>query len=587
MDDVLDGVSEGVVVVDDDWRVTRANAAATTLLDREDAALVGADVRDVFPQSVESGFHDRFGGDDAEPATASFEEYFPDVGAWLAVRTVDGSDSDGDVDDGDLNEPDSDVDGGGLVVYLRDVTERRDLEKALADREAELARVGRINATIQEIIRELVGATTREEVEETVCRRLVASDLYEVTWIGERDPAGDRLVHRTAAGESEGLVDRLVGTADPSDVPDEHDPDTGDAPDGPGVPAAAEVPEHTVVRTGETRLVRRLVEDDSVPEPLRRVAFARGLQSAIAVPLRYGSTTYGVLGVYASRPDAFTERERESLETLGVATGFVINAARQRNLLLSDTVVELTFRVTDPEDALVAASSRLDCSLTVEGIVPLADGALLCYVGVEGASVEDVLATARDRATVGDTRVVHGPAVEAEAEDETETEGGLVEVTLTGPSPLVSLAERGATVATATFEAGVGRLVAVVSPDEDVRALVEAMGDGFDGIELLAKRERHRSVETAQEFRSSLDERLTARQRTALRVAYHGGYFESPRDSTAEELAEGLGISSPTLHYHLRAAQSKLVDAFLDETPGGERRRSGDRDEWHDAAGDG
>jgi hypothetical protein len=65
-------------------------------------------------------------------------------------------------------------------------------------------------------------------------------------------------------------------------------------------------------------------------------------------------------------------------------------------------------------------------------------------------------------------------------------------------------------------------------------------------------------------------------------VAYHGGYFESPRDSTAEELAAGLGISSPTLHYHLRAAQWKLVDAFLDEDPG---QRRPDAAEWHEGGG--
>jgi ribosomal protein L15 len=58
--------------------------------------------------------------------------------------------------------------------------------------------------------------------------------------------------------------------------------------------------------------------------------------------------------------DAFSDRERESLETLGVATGFVINAARQRNLLLSDTVVEITFRLDDHGDFFVAASGRYD-----------------------------------------------------------------------------------------------------------------------------------------------------------------------------------------------------------------------------------
>jgi predicted DNA binding protein len=98
-----------------------------------------------------------------------------------------------------------------------------------------------------------------------------------------------------------------------------------------------------------------------------------------------------------------------------------------------------------------------------------------------------------------------------------------------------------------------------------VREVVEAVGEAFPDSELLSKTEHERSVETAQEFRSTLHDRLTDRQRNTLRTAYHGGYFESPRDSTAEELAETLDISSPTLHYHLRAGQSKLLDAFFDE----------------------
>lgn len=535
MDDVLDHVGDGVLVVDDGWRVTEANAVAAGLLDQESPALVGVDVRDVFPRSVESTFHGHFGGEDAAPTSVSFEEYFPDLGTWLAVRTVTADD--------------------GLAVFLRDIGERRGLEDAVADREAELERLNRINAIIEEIVRDLIGATTRAEIEETVCERLAASDLYEFTWIGEREPRGGRFTHRTAAGEYEGVLDLIV--------------DGGDSSEEPGGPEGIE---YTVLETGETRIVRQLV-DESVPEPVRRVAFARGLQSAIAVPLRYGTTTYGVLGVYATRPDAFSERERESLETLGVATGFVINAARQRNLLLSDTVVELTFRVTDEDDFLAAASSRLDCSLSVEGVVPLAEGVLLCYVGVEDANPRDLLAMATDRSGLEGGRIVH------EAAEDEATRGGLVEITFAETSPLLSLTERGATVRTAAYEDGVGRLVAEIAPDEDVREVVAAVVETFADSGLLAKRERQRPVETAGEFRSSLHERLTDRQRTALRVAHHGGYFRSPRDSTAEELAEGLGVSSPTLHYHLRAAQGKLVDAFLEERPGEAGRAP--IDDWH------
>lgn len=525
MKGVLDGTTDGVLVVDDDWRITTANAVVRRLLDREARTLVGTDVREVFPRSVASTFHEHFGGDDPEPTEIAFEEYFPELDVWLAVRTA------------PLERE--------FAIYLRDVTDRKALERELDDREDELDRLDRINGIIQEIIRDLVGATTREEVERTVCEGLAATDLYEFTWIGEREMASDRLVERTAAGEYEGILELVIEGDD-----------------------AETSPERAAMQTGETRVVRRLVEDESVPESVRREAFARGLQSSIAVPLRYGTADHGILTVYATRPDAFSEREQEGLETLGVATAFVINATRQRNLLLSDTVVELSFRVGDPDAFLPAASAQLECELVVEGIVPLDEASFLCYARVEDGDPDGLLELADHRSGVDAGRVVH----EASADH-----GGLVEIALSGGSPIVVLADRAATVRSAAFDRGRGVIDAEVAPDEDVRAIVDAVGEAFPESELLSKVERERSVETAQEFRSSLHDRLTDRQRNALRTAYHGGYFESPRDSTAEELAETLGVSSPTLHYHLRAAEKKLLEAFFDEGTEFERPPGDDR----------
>jgi predicted DNA binding protein len=72
-------------------------------------------------------------------------------------------------------------------------------------------------------------------------------------------------------------------------------------------------------------------------------------------------------------------------------------------------------------------------------------------------------------------------------------------------------------------------------------------------------------VTTAREFRDELDDRLTERQKTVLRTAYLADYFESPRGSTAEEVAASLDITGSTLLHHLRAGQRKLLDAYLED----------------------
>ncbi|WP_247729207.1 helix-turn-helix domain-containing protein [Halovivax limisalsi] len=62
--------------------------------------------------------------------------------------------------------------------------------------------------------------------------------------------------------------------------------------------------------------------------------------------------------------------------------------------------------------------------------------------------------------------------------------------------------------------------------------------------------------------------RLTPEQREALVAAFEHGYFEIPRRTSMEELADELGISHQALSERLRRAYETLVDAELQ--PAGE-----------------
>jgi len=45
-----------------------------------------------------------------------------------------------------------------------------------------------------------------------------------------------------------------------------------------------------------------------------------------------------------------------------------------------------------------------------------------------------------------------------------------------------------------------------------------------------------------------------------LRTAIVGGFFEWPRETTGEDLAETMDIGRSTFHQHLRAAQQKVFE---------------------------
>ena len=74
------------------------------------------------------------------------------------------------------------------------------------------------------------------------------------------------------------------------------------------------------------------------------------------------------------------------------------------------------------------------------------------------------------------------------------------------------------------------------------------------------------SPESASTASTSQDG-LTERQREALALAICRGYYESPRQVTAEELADELGISQPSLSSLLRRGERELLISALGTQP--------------------
>jgi predicted DNA binding protein len=497
----------GVLETTPDGVVVDANEAAAAVLSATRAALCDEQLDATFPESAAGTLRTAFDG--GVTGEETFEEYYPTVDRWLRVSLVPTADR--------------------VFVYLRDCSDRHDHRRRAERLDRQLERSERINGVVSTVLQALLDASDREDIAETVCEGIGSVDRYGFCWVGDRLPATDRvglLAATEAATETRAHIVDHIGS--------DHT-----------------LPEQVAVDTGETQFVAAIADDESIPRPIRTAAFACGLQSLVAVPLAYRGVVYGVLGVYSTSSEGFGEHERASLETLGAVAGFAVHAARQAALVDADTVTEVTVEVRDPTTPLVAAARAADSRLSADLVTCRDDGTAVCYVRTPGAPD-----------TVSEALSAHD-AVETVRQVQTSAAETLFETTLAGTTPTGALAARAARVERVDATPEGAELVAHAAPDATVRGVLNAVAETAEGVDLAAKRSRPRTPTTVETFCDALDDDLTEKQHTALRTAYAADYFESPRGSTAEEVASALGITGPTLLYHLRAAQRKLLDAFL------------------------
>ncbi|ELZ07824.1 bacterio-opsin activator domain-containing protein [Natrialba aegyptia] len=501
------------------------------------------------------------------------------------------------------------IDGQRAVIWLaRDITERAQRERRLRARQANLETLNRINAVIRQVIETLVDAPTRDAIEREVCAELVDSDLYCGCWIAERTTNGE-FTYRTGAGEAttyleavrnlddaryehsqertqagasgeseadtatttvagEEADDDTDGSADEhgdsgresehdgdggTDADTDSDTDTENGATKPASPTDIQRPVERTGTTGEILTANHILEREPLPEPIQAAASEDTVRAAISVPIVHEQTIYGVLTVLASRADAFSDTEQEAFKLLGETMGFSIMAVKSRQLLFADTVTELEFRIDGGESFSFDLTTEYDCTCSLEWSGTTSDGRPIQYVTVDGLDGETVIEAASEHESIESCRLIH------DGRDHCTIEMRLVE------SGVRTIANHGGTIRDVTVTDGVGTCIVEVPQHGDVREVAEALSAIYESTELMARREVDRPVHTAVERRNRIHEELTDRQLTTLRLAYFSGFFEWPRSSTGEEIAETMGVTPPTMHQHLRKGLKTVLSEFFEE----------------------
>jgi len=405
----------------------------------------------------------------------------------------------------------------------------REQDRTLQRQNEQLTALNRINETIREIDQALVQAETREEIDHTVCELLTADDRFRFAWIGTVDPATETVEPRAWAGSEQGYLDSQSFAID----------------------TAHAEPAGQTATTGDVTMVTN-VAAGLRDEPWRKDAIARDYLSILSLPLVYNELTHGVLTVYAPAQEAFDDTTKTVLAELGETIASALSAIERKNALLTTSMTRIEFAIDDPSFVLSRLARDAGCTLSYQGGVQQSTEGSYVFVTAEDGALEDVVAAASQLVAIDEVQTIS-----------TEDEGGVLRLRLTQPFLALELADHGAVFREATANPTTTTLVIDIPDSIDVRMITQLVRETFSTVELCAKRTLDQTA--AHDLYSRFLDKLTERQLEVIQTAYYSGYFESPRESTGEDVAATLGISPPAFYTHARTVQRKLFTTLFEE----------------------
>ncbi|RKD97326.1 bacterio-opsin activator domain-containing protein [Halopiger aswanensis] len=459
----------------------------------------------------------------------------------------------------DLDAPAALADAASLALdRLSERARVRDCRRDRTRLESALARDERLRTCE----RDLLAAEAREAVEQRLCDGVLSlssadgtdgdrdrDDGVELAWVGRTAAGRETLTASTWAGRDGEFLES-------ASLPLEADADD------PAVRTATRR-EPTVVDDLEAA-----VRDRENGADVHREALERGFRAALSVPIEHDEFQYGTLTAYATRSAAFDEDLRAACTHLASVAGHAIGALERKRALLSDSVAELEIVVRDESEPLSAIARGVGSRIDVRTVVPRTSGGSTVYCTIADADPAAIQTTLDGISAVESFREV-GDNDDGDDEnggdDKTSRNRVPLEIRLSASTVAETLAEYGGVLRSIEPVDDRARLVIELASTVDVRAFVRTIERTHSGTELAARRERDRSVPPARPFDAELRDRLSERQLRTLEAAYYGGFFDWPRESTGEEVAETLGISQPTFSRHLRLAQHKLFELLFDE----------------------
>ena len=381
--------------------------------------------------------------------------------------------------------------------------------------------------TTQAIQDRVSQADTRGELDTAVCEELATPALIDFAWIGRPRATETALTVTASAGDGEQYLDTVRSAH-----------------------GACSLPAHIAATEREP------FSSNAISQHVRETDWAKealscGYSAVLSVPLVHDDVLYGVLTAYSADEDAFDEMYTNLLTD---ASSLLVNYTRvldQRPLGANHTPTTVTFELADDSDPLQRLAAATSSEIRLKTIVRATDDTVTVVAAV----------TDGDRQAVCEYASTATGINSATPFGTDDSQQLLLEL----PRPFFATAveQYGGQLLTATATPASTRIQLRITSGVPRRPLFEYITTQFEDAELIAQEERPAA---AMDDTDTLDE-LTERQREVLNAAYYGGYYETPRQVTGEELAASFDISSPAVYKHLQAAHKKLLRQTLDDEP--------------------
>lgn len=327
---VLERISDGVLILDRDWRVVFINTGGARLLERSVDSLRGEIFWEHFPGAVGAIFDEQYRRAMRRQEPGEFDAYSATLGCWFSVRT--------------FPSPDE------LTIIFQDATQRHDADDAFRSLLEQLQRQRRLATVLAETNEVVFRARSVSELFAAATSIAVNDGGFVMAWIGVIDAQTGVLT--TVAHAGEGAEEYLRTTLISS----------RNEPLGRGAGGRA-------LRLGLDQFSADILSDVTMA-PWRDAAKRVGYRSSGGLPLRLNGEVRGLLSVYTREPSYFNDDERNLVHRLAANVSYGWEALQREEDLRESDVARRTgqrFR------AILAAAPDAMLALTRDGHIEMAN----------------------------------------------------------------------------------------------------------------------------------------------------------------------------------------------------------------------